>query len=178
MVRHNLAAIRYRNFDFFLGAIPTTRPLMAATRQLAETFRNVHVAECANAGPTSKADCLNWVYRRMLRFEEEHGVRFDTVVLHDAEDMIHPEALCLIDRDARPAYAMVQVPVLPLPTASTRSPMACIAMSLPNSRPSTCTRGSSAVLSFLPKRRGHRFRSRNPRTVGGGAAVTCSMPTA
>ena len=42
-------------------------------------------------------------------------MRFDTIVLHDAEDMIHPEALALIDRE-RADYAMVQVPVLPLPT--------------------------------------------------------------
>ncbi len=115
MVRHNLAAIRYRNFDFFLGVYPNDEATLAATTQLAEVFHNVHVAECANPGPTSKADCLNWVYRRMLRFEEDHGVYFDTIVLHDAEDMIHPEALALIDRE-RATYAMVQVPVLPLPT--------------------------------------------------------------
>jgi len=115
MVRHNLAAIRYRNFDFFLGVYPNDEATLAATTQLAETFHNVHVAECAKPGPTSKADCLNWVYRRMLRFEEDHGMRFDTIVLHDAEDMIHPEALALIDRE-RADYAMVQVPVLPLPT--------------------------------------------------------------
>jgi bacteriophage N4 adsorption protein B len=78
-------------------------------------FHNVHVAECAKPGPTSKADCLNWVYRRMLRFEEDRGAHFDTIVLHDAEDMIHPEALALINRE-RETYAMVQVPVLPLAT--------------------------------------------------------------
>ena len=72
MVRHNLAAIRYRNFDFFLGVYPNDEATLAATTQLAEVFHNVHVAECANPGPTSKADCLNWVYRRMLRFEEDH----------------------------------------------------------------------------------------------------------
>ncbi|HEY6987666.1 MAG TPA: glycosyl transferase family protein [Bryobacteraceae bacterium] len=115
MVRHNLAAIRYRNFDFFLGVYPNDEATLAATTQLAEVFHNVHVAECANPGPTSKADCLNWVYRRMLRFEEDHGAYFDTIVLHDAEDMIHPEALALIDRE-RATYAMVQVPVLPLAT--------------------------------------------------------------
>jgi adsorption protein B len=115
MVRHNLATIRYQNFDFFLGVYPNDEATLTATGQLAEVFQNVHVSECAKPGPTSKADCLNWVYRRMLRFEEEHGVRFDTIVLHDAEDMIHPEALSLIDRE-RATYAMVQVPVLPLPT--------------------------------------------------------------
>lgn len=115
MVRHNLAAIRYRNFDVFVGVYPNDEATVAVTRRLAAVFRNVHVAECPHAGPTSKADCLNWVYQRMLLHEDEHQVRFDTVVLHDAEDMIHPDALATIDRE-RGTYAMVQVPVLPLPT--------------------------------------------------------------
>ena len=83
--------------------------------QLSETFANVHAAVCPNPGPTSKADCLNSIYRRMELFEQERNVKFTTVVLHDAEDMIHPDALSLINRE-RSAYDMVQVPVLPLPT--------------------------------------------------------------
>lgn len=115
MIRHNLAAICYGNFDFFLGAYPNDEPTVQAAGHLAESYRNVHVAGCPHPGPTSKADCLNWIYQRMLLYEEEHGVYFDTVVLHDAEDLIHPEALGLINR-ARATYAMVQIPVLPLTT--------------------------------------------------------------
>ncbi len=115
MIRHNLAAICYSNFDFFLGAYPNDEPTLGAATKLSETYRNVHVAACPHSGPTSKADCLNWIYQRMLLYEEEHGVAFDTVVLHDAEDLMHPEALALINR-ARATYAMVQIPVLPLST--------------------------------------------------------------
>jgi bacteriophage N4 adsorption protein B len=115
MVRHNLAAIQYRNYDFFLGVYPNDQATVEAASQLAETFQNVHVAVCPHPGPTSKADCLNWVYRRMLLLEQENEVHFDTAVLHDAEDMVHPEALRLINRE-RAHYAMVQVPVLPLAT--------------------------------------------------------------
>lgn len=115
MVRHNLSAIRYRNFDVFVGAYPNDEATIAATRKLASVFRNVHVAECPHPGPTSKADCLNWIYQRMLLHEEQNALRFDTVVLHDAEDLIHPDALATINRE-RCRYAMVQVPVLPLAT--------------------------------------------------------------
>jgi bacteriophage N4 adsorption protein B len=115
MVRHNLAAVRYANYDFFLGVYPNDEATVQAAGQLAAGLRNVHVAECPHAGPTSKADCLNWVYQRMLLFEEEHGVRFETVVVHDAEDLIHPDALALIN-ERRSRFDMVQVPVLPLPT--------------------------------------------------------------
>ena len=115
MVRHNLAAIRYRNYDFFLGVYSNDQLTVQAAAQLAAGLRNVHVAECPHPGPTSKADCLNWVYQRMLLFEESHGVRFETVVVHDAEDLIHPDALALIN-EQRSRFDMVQVPVLPLPT--------------------------------------------------------------
>jgi bacteriophage N4 adsorption protein B len=115
MVRHNLAAIAYRNYDVFLGVYPNDQATVDVAEHLAATFRNVHVAACPHPGPTSKADCLNWIYQRMTLFEETRGVRFDTIVLHDAEDLIHPEALAVIDRE-RGTYAMVQIPVLPLPT--------------------------------------------------------------
>lgn len=115
MVRHNLAAIRYRNFDFFLGAYPNDEATIDVAEGLARVFRNVHVAVCVDPGPTSKADCLNCVYLEMLRWEIEHRAHFDTIVLHDAEDLIHPDALALINQE-RCAYSMVQVPVLPIPT--------------------------------------------------------------
>ena len=115
MVRHNLTAIRYRNFDIFLGAYPNDEATVEAAEQLSETFANVHAAVCPHPGPTSKADCLNSIYSAMLQFELRHSVRFPTIVLHDAEDLIHPEALSLINRE-RASFDMVQVPVLPLAT--------------------------------------------------------------
>ncbi|MBV9085741.1 MAG: glycosyltransferase, partial [Acidobacteriaceae bacterium] len=119
MVRHNLAAISYRNYDFFLGVYPNDPATVGIARQLAMVHRNVHVARCPHPGPTSKADCLNWVYRSMELYEQEQGIHFDTIVLHDAEDLIHPDALSVINRE-RTRYAMVQVPVLPLPTPLTQ----------------------------------------------------------
>ncbi len=115
MVRHNMAAIRYRNFDFFLGVYPNDDATIEVAEGLAKVFRNVHVALCADPGPTSKADCLNCVYLEMCRWETENRVWFDTIVLHDAEDLVHPDALQLINEE-RCTYSMVQVPVLPIPT--------------------------------------------------------------
>jgi adsorption protein B len=115
MVRHNLSVIRYHNFDFFLGVYPNDPDTVHVAEQLASEFSNVHVAICPNPGPTSKADCLNTAYQRMELFEAEQDARFDTVVLHDAEDLIHPQAFRVINRE-RAHYEMVQIPVLPLPT--------------------------------------------------------------
>lgn len=124
MVRHNVSAIRYRNYQFFLGVYPNDKATSDVARHLSEEFHNVQVAVCPHPGPTSKADCLNWIYRRMVAFEDENSVCFDTVVLHDAEDLIHPEALSVISRE-RFRNAMVQIPVLPLPTRATELTHGC-----------------------------------------------------
>jgi len=116
MVGHNMAAIRYRNYDFFIGAYPNDDLTLHAVRELEQRYSNVHLAVCAHDGPTSKADCLNWIYQRMLLFEDERDARFDVVVTHDAEDLIHPDSLAEINRWAGD-YQMVQIPVLPLPTS-------------------------------------------------------------
>jgi len=115
MVEHNVAAIRYQVYDFFIGTYPNDDATLDVVRDLEPRFANVHLAVCPHNGPTSKADCLNWIYQRMLVFEESHDVRFDAVLTHDAEDLIHPDSLVTtnhyLDR-----YDMVQIPVLALPT--------------------------------------------------------------
>ena len=115
MLEHNLAASGYDSFDFFIGVYPNDPLTSAAVWEVARRFPNVHVACCPHPGPTSKADCLNWIYQSMLLWEEEHGARIEVVVTHDAEDLIHPESLRLISYFSG-RYDMVQVPVLPLPT--------------------------------------------------------------
>ena len=115
MVEHNVAAIDYDNYHFFIGAYPNDEPTLDAVRELESRFPHVHLAVCPHDGPTSKADCLNWIYQRMLLFEEHHDIRFDIVVTHDAEDLIHPGAFDQINTYAD-HYEMIQIPVLALPT--------------------------------------------------------------
>ena len=115
MVEHNVAAIDYDNYHFFIGAYPNDEPTLDAVRELETRFLHVHLAVCPHDGPTSKADCLNWIYQRMLMFEEHHSFRFDIVVTHDAEDLIHPEAFSRINV-CSDCFDMVQIPVLPLAT--------------------------------------------------------------
>ncbi len=116
MLEHNVAAIDYRHYDFFVGAYPNDEPTLDAVREAEARFSRVHLAVCAHDGPTSKADCLNWVYQRMLLYEEQHGVRFDAILTHDAEDLIHPQSL-LVANAYLDRYDMVQVPVLALHTS-------------------------------------------------------------
>jgi len=116
MVEHNAAAINYENYHFFVGAYPNDELTLDAVRELEARFPHVHLAVCPHDGPTSKADCLNWIYQRMLLFEEhDDGGRFDIVMTHDAEDLIHPEALAQVNAYAG-EFDMIQIPVLPLRT--------------------------------------------------------------
>ncbi len=117
MLAHNIAAIRYRNYDFFVGAYPNDRPTVHAVEAAEARFPNVHLALCPHDGPTSKADCLNWIYQRILLFEETYKVRFDLCVTHDAEDLIHPESLRWMNWFAG-EYGFIQIPVLALPTSA------------------------------------------------------------
>ena len=41
------------------------------------------------AGPTTKADCLNTLWRALIAEEQAQGWRAKAIVLHDAEDVIH-----------------------------------------------------------------------------------------
>jgi len=115
MLETNSASINYASFDFFIGTYPNDAPTLAAVREAAKLHPNVHYAVCPHDGPTSKADCLNWIYKRMLQFEEENGIRFDMAIVHDAEDIIDPDALRWINYHGH-SSDMVQIPVLALKT--------------------------------------------------------------
>ena len=115
MLEHNLASLRYGNYDFFVGVYPNDRLTLHAVAEIAARDPRVHIAKLPHDGPTSKGDCLNWIHARMLDFETAHCTRFDLVVTHDAEDLIHPESLRLINWFSSD-YQMVQIPVLALPT--------------------------------------------------------------
>jgi adsorption protein B len=115
MLEHNLSVIRYENYDIFVGVYPNDQLTARAVAEIARRHPRVHLALCPHDGPTSKGDCLNWIYQRMANYEARQGVRFEVVVTHDAEDLIHRESLRLTNWFSR-RYDMVQIPVLPLPT--------------------------------------------------------------
>jgi len=115
MLEHNLAAIRYPDYHFFAGCYPNDVQTQEAVQAVAERFPQVHLAVCPHPGPTSKADCLNWIYQHLLLLEERSGEVFDIVVIHDAEDLVHPEELRWINYYAA-RYDFVQTPVLALAT--------------------------------------------------------------
>lgn len=115
MLNHNFSVIGYSNYEVFAGVYPNDTRTRQAVVSLQSRYPRLHLAEVPHPGPTNKADCLNWIYQRMLLHEESTGRRFDLVMVHDAEDLIHPRSLDLINRYSR-SCDMIQVPVLALPT--------------------------------------------------------------
>lgn len=115
MLEHNIAVIEYKNYDIFAGVYSNDSATKRAIESIQHRHPHVHLATCPHPGPTSKADCLNSIYRCMEEWERGQGVRFEIVVTHDAEDLIHPQALAVIDYFSQ-QYDMVQIPVLPLPS--------------------------------------------------------------
>ena len=115
MLERNLAAIRYPNFHIFAGIYANDTLTEEAVASISERFANVHLAVCPHDGPTSKADCLNWIYQHVGLYEEQNGVVFEVIVTHDAEDLIHPEELRWINAYAT-HFDFIQIPVLALAT--------------------------------------------------------------
>ena len=115
MLEHNLAAIRYPDFHIFAGIYANDALTEEAVATVSERFGNVHLAVCPHDGPTSKADCLNWIYQHVGLYEEQNGTAFEVIVTHDAEDLIHPEELRWINAYAT-HFGFIQIPVLALAT--------------------------------------------------------------
>ena len=116
MLAHNLATIQYSRYTVFVGIYPNDPLTGEAVARAAGRFPEVRIAHVPHAGPTSKADCLNWIYQQMLIDEEARGVRYETVITHDAEDIIHPQAMRWINHFIARSFDFVQIPVLALKT--------------------------------------------------------------
>lgn len=103
-----LARFRHPDYRIYVGLYPNDPATIDAVARVAGRDARVRGVVGAHAGPTTKADCLNTLWRALAR---DADVR--AVVLHDAEDVVHPDELrvfdALLDR-----HAVVQLPVLPL----------------------------------------------------------------
>lgn len=115
MLEHNAVAIEYENYDFFVGIYPNDPLTLAAVESAARRVKNVQWAMVPHPGPTSKGDCLNWIYQNLLEHEQIQGVAYDMVLMQDAEDLVHPQSLRYANYFAD-THGFMQIPVLALET--------------------------------------------------------------
>lgn len=113
MLRTALARYGDAPYRLYVGCYPNDRATIAAVAAVAARDARVRLVIGERPGPTTKADNLNAMWRALARDDAATGVRTRGVVLHDAEDVVHPAELrvfaALIDR-----HPLVQIPVLPL----------------------------------------------------------------
>ncbi len=109
-------AERWRGQDYhlFAGVYPND----PATRRIVERAcaqeGRISLAITGSPGPTTKADCLNRLWRALREFEAARGTLVKAVVLHDAEDLVHADEPALFDRMME-THAFVQLPVRAVP---------------------------------------------------------------
>jgi len=111
MLRSALTRIDHSNYRIFVGHYANDPATAAAIASVAdERIESVRVEA---DGPTTKADCLNHLHDALIAYETDAGCSARAVILHDAEDVVHPLELALFDRLIDRA-GVIQLPVLPL----------------------------------------------------------------
>ncbi|MGN6375682.1 MAG: glycosyl transferase family protein [Sphingomonas sp.] len=113
MLSAALARFDHPDYAIYVGTYPNDRPTVDAVAAVAERDARIRLVIGEDDGPTTKAGCLNAVWRAMLRDEAAGATPAKAVVLHDAEDVVHPAELAIIDR-LIDRHWVVQLPVLPL----------------------------------------------------------------
>lgn len=113
-IRHALAAWPQKGLRLYVGCYREDVATLVEAMRGARGDLRVRIVIHEAAGPSCKADCLNRLYRALREDEAREGVDARMVVLHDAEDMVDPAALALLDKALLHAD-FVQLPVLAMP---------------------------------------------------------------
>ena len=113
MIQRTLSAWQGEDFRLYLGCYPNDAATLFAVSPLVAADPRLRLVIGDADGPTTKGDNLNSLWAAMSIDEQAENIRFAGVVLHDAEDVVHPAELALY-RGALAEHAMVQIPVVPL----------------------------------------------------------------
>lgn len=111
MVANTNKTFDYSRYKIFIGVYANDPDTAREVEKIRQRFPNVYRAEVPHDGPTSKADCLNWLVQNILLHEKRTGDRFDVFLMHDAEDVVHPYGLKTVNWFIEDR-GMIQMPVL------------------------------------------------------------------
>jgi adsorption protein B len=113
MLRRTLAAWDGEDVRLYVGCYPNDPATIRAVTPLIAADARLRLVVGPNDGPTTKGDNLNRLWAALSADERAEETRFAAVVLHDAEDHVHPAELALYRRHLA-QHAMVQIPVVPM----------------------------------------------------------------
>ncbi len=118
-LRHALEAWPQQDLRIYVGVYRNDPATLEAAARGAGGDPRVRIVVHDREGPSTKADCLNRLFRALQQDELREGRLARMVVLHDAEDMVDPAALALLDSSID-RNQFVQLPVLPLAQENSR----------------------------------------------------------
>ncbi len=104
------------SFQIYVGCYGNDAASINAVVKASMASRYIRLILCDKPGPTTKADCLNRLWRALTADELAGGYKAKAVILHDAEDDVHPLELTVVDYLIERAAA-VQLPVIPVQVA-------------------------------------------------------------
>lgn len=105
-----LAAWHGEDFKIFVGCYPNDLKTVASIAPICQSDPRVKMVLADRNGPTTKGHNLNQLWAALGADERAMRRRYQAVVLHDAEDIVHPYELTLY-RQMLPQHSMVQIPV-------------------------------------------------------------------
>jgi adsorption protein B len=112
MLTYNAGRIDYGDYDFWVGTYPNDPDTQTEVDRVRAFLPQVYRVTTDHDGPTSKADCLNTVLSDVMRHEVRTKRRYDIVLMHDPEDIIHPLELRILNWHFRNTDAdLIQLPV-------------------------------------------------------------------
>ena len=114
MIAHTLRVWPQRQLRLYVGCYGNDPATVAAATAGGQGDPRLRLVVHDRPGPTTKADCLNRIYAALCEDEARVGLRFAGIILHDAEDMVHPAALAAMAQ-ALQEVDFVQIPVRPEP---------------------------------------------------------------
>ena len=110
MLSSNSRLLRYSNHHYFVGVYRNDKRTATEVMRAQQSFPNIHLVTVERDGPTSKANCLNEIVGAVFLFEAKKKMSFEGIVMHDAEDLIHPHELKLLNFLIN-KYEFIQLPV-------------------------------------------------------------------
>jgi adsorption protein B len=113
-IAHLTAAWPQAGLRVYVGCYRNDPATIAAAMQAARGDSRLRIVIHDCDGPTTKADCLNRLYRAMQQDEQREKRLFACIVFHDAEDLVDPAGLGLLDEAIAGGADFAQLPVEPI----------------------------------------------------------------
>lgn len=107
------------DYRIYVGCYPNDPLSVSSVMASAVGNGRIRIVLVQHSGPTTKADCLNRLWHALLSDEIAGGYKAKAIILHDAEDAVHPDELRIFDCLLAKGGA-VQLPVIPVRSPGSR----------------------------------------------------------